>query len=82
MTRKVPSYRLHKTSGRAVCTINGKDHYLGRFGSGESKAAYRRLVQEWEATGKSSSYGASKPSVTLKAPVADWNVVLASLVSG
>ena len=71
MTRKVPSYGLHKTCGRAVCTINGKDHYLGPFGSIESKAAYRRLIQEWEATGKSGTYGASKPSVTLEAPVAD-----------
>lgn len=72
MTRKVPSYRLHKTSGRAVCTINGKDHYLGRFGSRESKAACRRLIREWEATGKSSSYGASKPSVTLAMLMLDY----------
>ena len=72
MTRKVPSYRLHKTSGRAVCTINGKDHYLGRFGSRESKAAYRCLIQEWEATGKSSSYGATKPSVTLAMLMLDY----------
>lgn len=72
MTRRDPSYRLHKSSGRAVCTINGIDHYLGRFGSRESKAAYRRLIQEWEATGKSSSYGASKPSVTLAMLMLDY----------
>jgi hypothetical protein len=35
MTRnsRIPSYRLHKPSGQAVVTINGKDIYLGRFNS-------------------------------------------------
>jgi len=26
---KIPSYRLHKHSGRAVVSLNGVDHYLG-----------------------------------------------------
>lgn len=30
---RIPSYRLHKPSGQAVVTINGKDIYLGRFDS-------------------------------------------------
>ena len=25
----IPSYRLHKPSGQAVVTLNGRDHYLG-----------------------------------------------------
>jgi integrase len=47
-----PSYRHHKPSGRAVVTLNGKDHYLGPWQSDASKTEYRRRVAEWMATGK------------------------------
>jgi integrase len=47
---RIPSYRLHKPSGQAVVTLNGKDHYLGRHGSPESKATYERLLGEYLAT--------------------------------
>ena len=30
---RIPSYHLHKPSGQAEVTINGKDIYLGRFNS-------------------------------------------------
>jgi integrase len=50
MHARIPSYRLHRPSGRAVVTLSGKDHYLGRHGSPESRAAYERLVAEWLAT--------------------------------
>jgi hypothetical protein len=49
MPVRTPSYRLHKPSGQAVVTFSGKDHYLGRFGSPESREAYDRLVAEWLA---------------------------------
>ena len=39
---KVPSYCLHKRSGRAVVRLNGKDHYLGEYGSPESKLLFLR----------------------------------------
>lgn len=47
----IPSYRLHKPSGQAVMTVstNGgsrKTYYLGKHGSDESKAEYKRLVSE------------------------------------
>jgi hypothetical protein len=42
-----PMYRLHRRSGQAVVTLNGKDHYLGRWNSRASKDAYDRLVSEW-----------------------------------
>jgi integrase len=32
--------------------LNGKDHYLGRYGSKESKAGYDRLIAEWLAGGR------------------------------
>jgi integrase len=47
-----PSYRLHKPSGQAVVTINGRDHYLGRFGSAESRQGYDRLIAEWLANNR------------------------------
>ena len=49
LKRKVPSYRLHRPSGRALVTLNGKDIYLGTYGSDESKAEYDRLIAEWLA---------------------------------
>lgn len=49
LTRKLPSYRLHKGSGQAVVTLDGRDHYLGTFGTPESRAEYDRLMVEWLA---------------------------------
>ena len=49
---KVPSYCLHKRSGRAVVRLNGKDHYLGKYGSPESQEEYQRLIQIWLAINK------------------------------
>ena len=50
-TGHVPSYRLHKPSGQARVIVNGKHHYLGRYGSPESQEAYARLVAELAANG-------------------------------
>jgi len=41
---RVPSYRFHKATGQARVTIDGHDHYLGAFGSPESRSKYNRLV--------------------------------------
>lgn len=43
---RVPSYRHHKASGQARVTIDGTDHYLGVFGSPESKERYRKVLAE------------------------------------
>jgi hypothetical protein len=48
----VPAYRLHRASGQAVVTLNGVDHYLGRWNSPESKAEYDRLISEWLIGGR------------------------------
>jgi integrase len=45
--KRIPKYRLHKPTGLAVVTLDGKDHYLGKFGSAASRAEYERLVAEW-----------------------------------
>ena len=41
-----PKYRLHKSSGKAVVSIHGKDHYLGQHGTRESRAKYKRLIAD------------------------------------
>ena len=46
---RIPAYRLHKPSGRAVVRLNGRDFYLGPHGTPESKAEYERLISEWLA---------------------------------
>lgn len=46
---RIPSYRLHRPSGRAVVTLNGKDIYLGAFNTPESNAEYQRVIGEWLA---------------------------------
>jgi hypothetical protein len=46
---QVRSYRLHKQSGQAIVTLNGRDVLLGQHGSAASKAEYRRLTAEWLA---------------------------------
>jgi len=44
---KVPSYRLHKARGLSVVTIRGRNIYLGRYDSPESRAAYDRVIREF-----------------------------------
>ena len=44
--KAVPSYRLHKASGQAIVTIDGRDYYLGKFGTAASRERYARLIAE------------------------------------
>ena len=48
----VPSYRLHKATGQAVVTLDGRDFYLGKHGTAESREAYDRMIAEWLASGR------------------------------
>lgn len=47
--RKKPSYQLHKGTGQAKVRIDGRDHYLGAYGSPESRERYEDLLREWFA---------------------------------
>src|SRR5215213_1332156 len=47
---QVPSYRLHKQSGHAIVTLNGRDFLVGKHGSVASRQEYQRLTGEWRAT--------------------------------
>src|SRR4051794_38308512 len=50
---RTPSYCRHKASGQAVVRIDGKDCYLGPYGTPESRAEYDRLIAEWLGNGRS-----------------------------
>jgi integrase len=52
LTKTLPSYRLHRTSGQALVTLDGRDFYLGRHGTRSSRAEYDRLIGEWLAHGR------------------------------
>lgn len=45
----IPKYRLHRSSGLAVVTLGGKDHYLGKHGTACSRSEYLSRIAEWEA---------------------------------
>jgi integrase len=72
LLRKLPSYRLHKPSGRAVVTLDGRDHYLGDFGTPESRAEYDRLLAEWLADRRRRGVPAGSGSAT--APLVDLTI--------
>ncbi len=44
-----PKCRLHKATGQAVVSLNGKDYYLGRHATPASRERYHRLLAEWKA---------------------------------
>ncbi len=49
LVHQLPRYRKHKASGQAVVSICGKEIYLGRHRSKESKQEYARLIAEFVA---------------------------------
>jgi integrase len=53
--QSIPSYRKHRATGQAVCTIFGRDFYLGPHGTKASHLEYDRLVSEWLAAGRPTS---------------------------
>ena len=46
----LPALQHHKPSGRARVTVNGRDHWLGKWGSPEAQLAYDRIIAEYLAT--------------------------------
>jgi integrase len=68
---RVPSYRLHKPSGQAVVTLNGQDHYLGRFETQASRDAYNQLIVTWLSHGRSLPLQQQRATVVCVAQVCD-----------
>ena len=75
-----PRYRKHKATGQAVVTLNGKDHYLGRYGTATSKVEYDRLIGEWLAAGR--QLPLSKGITVVELCRAYWHAVGARLSGG
>ena len=48
----IPSYRLNRTTGRAVVTLDGRDHYLGKHGTPESREKYDQIINQWLANNR------------------------------
>ncbi len=59
MARK-PVYGLHKATGQARTTFNGKRIYLGPHGSPESRQKFEEIFARWEAANS----GRTVPAVT------------------
>lgn len=49
---RVPAYSRHRASGQAVVTLDGMDHYLGKYNTVASREKYNRLIGEWLANGR------------------------------
>jgi len=45
--KKMPTYLHHRASGQAKVRIDGRDKYLGKYGSPESRAAYDAICRDW-----------------------------------
>jgi hypothetical protein len=67
MSLRTLAYRLHKSTGQAVVTLDGKDFYLGKHNADASRAEDDRLVSEWLSNGRRLPVGLhiviSRPSV-------------------
>jgi integrase len=46
--KKLPTYRYHRARNCAVCTINGKNYYLGQYQAPESVEQYSRLIAAFQ----------------------------------
>lgn len=70
MSKRIPSYCLHRGSGQAVVRIDGTDHYLGKYGTEESRAEYERLIAEWLVNARRLPPGSAADGLTV------WEVIL------
>lgn len=73
MPRKsgLPGYCLHKATGQAVCRVKGKDHYLGKFGTPQSRRAYGELLARLDAGGGGGGGDVSQTDVPRDLTVAE-----------
>ena len=51
LTSRPPRYCFHKTSGRAYVIFDGKKHWLGEYGTPESRFKYDQIVATWRGSG-------------------------------
>ncbi len=69
---RLPAYCLHKASGQAVVRIDGKDIYLGKYGTPASRIRYDRVIAEWLANGRRFASGERFTIAMLLAQYWEW----------
>lgn len=62
-TKKLPRFpkMCRHASGQAVVRLDGKDHYLGKYGSPEAQSKYQRIVYPWYLARKAAAEAAAPP---------------------
>ena len=76
---KLPEIRLHKPSGNARIFLNGREYWLGRFGSPEAKAQYDVLMAGYIASGRTSVEAVASPAAKRTAPAAPAGLTIGEL---
>ena len=51
-----PALQFHKASGKAVVRLGGKDFYCGKYGTQTAQVEYDRVLAEWLAAGRPTSW--------------------------
>ena len=59
---KLPEVRLHKRSGNGRVFINGREHWVGLYGSPDAKARYAELIAAYVTSGGASVEAARIPT--------------------
>jgi hypothetical protein len=72
LTNQVPKYRKHRKSGQAFVELSAKRNYLGPHGTKASKREYDRLIAEWLASGRSTTYGQPAETITVAELIRDF----------
>lgn len=72
LSSRAPKYARHKASGQAVVKFAGRRHYLGPYGSQESKVRYQEAIAQWASTLQNA--GASHPPAVPALPEVEHTV--------
>ena len=67
MARKksaVPSYLLHKPTGQARVRVDGRDYYLGPYGSEESRIKFGEIVAKIVSGQSTDPFVAKSPATS------------------
>ncbi|MEW4570473.1 hypothetical protein AB1L88_21620 [Tautonia sp. JC769] len=76
-SRRIPKYRHYKPKDLAVVRIEGKDSYLGPYGSAQSHEKYRRLIASWLANLPDEAKAAGKDTQSTAASLSIAELLLA-----
>src|SRR5262245_27080859 len=71
---RVPGIQHHKASGQAKVRLRGRDIYLGKWGTPEAEAEYRRVIGEYLINGQ------APPPPTLPAAEVSVNELAAAFM--